>query len=324
MKKRRKGIKLYYEFDIDLEIKSARCLSKTNSELLKYLNYGDFFTLIKEASVTNELRNEYLTETLKDNFSGVVIDCVDDQPFDLSNTATLFNYENMVLEGGDIIASALGINDKRICLVKNFRTAEFFKRGFENYKLMKVGVKYPIKSQVEKYATANKLLRLSPQTCRAVYRASVFREAQTTRIITVWGNAVSLPAILEAPIGLPVKDLLEQCGAFGVIERVVRGGVLTGKLIGADTVISPFDTSVTALTEKSHRSTKDCINCGRCTEVCPKGLAPYYILRRGNIFGVNKNYLESFKFCDRCSCCAYVCPSKQPLSALIDAYVSFD
>ena len=51
-----------------------------------------------------------------------------------------------------------------------------------------------------------------------------------------------------------------------------------------------------------------CINCGKCTSVCPVGILPVLIM---------KNYEDSKKVedlkpekCIECGLCSYVCPSK--------------
>ena len=60
-----------------------------------------------------------------------------------------------------------------------------------------------------------------------------------------------------------------------------------------------------------------CIRCGRCVSHCPMNLMPY-ILGSYSDAGM-WTQLEDFYAddCIECGCCAYICPTKNPLVQLI-------
>lgn len=137
------------------------------------------------------------------------------------------------------------------------------------------------------------------------------------KCITVDGNAVKDPKNVIAPIGTPVGEVFEFCGGFKAEpEKVLYGGPMMG--------ISVADMSAPVLKQtngllafsgddaKPQRTTP-CIKCGRCTNVCPLGLAPVSI---GAAYEHNDHEaLAKYKanLCMECGCCSYVCPAKRPL-----------
>lgn len=137
------------------------------------------------------------------------------------------------------------------------------------------------------------------------------------KCITVDGNAVKEPKNVIAPIGTPIGEVFEFCGGFvSEPEKILYGGPMMG--------ISVIDTSAPVLKQtngllafygadaKPQRTTP-CIKCGRCTNVCPLGLAPVSI---GAAYEHNDHEaLAKYKanLCMECGCCSYVCPAKRPL-----------
>ena len=64
---------------------------------------------------------------------------------------------------------------------------------------------------------------------------------------------------------------------------------------------------------------KPCIKCGRCTEVCPKGLIPAKLATYAECSNEGKFQKWHGVECIECGCCTYKCPSKRPLKQLIAA-----
>jgi electron transport complex protein RnfC len=60
-----------------------------------------------------------------------------------------------------------------------------------------------------------------------------------------------------------------------------------------------------------------CIRCGNCIEACPWDLVPtrlYKLIRMGDPAAAER---EGLSRCTECGCCAYACPSRIPLVAVL-------
>jgi electron transport complex protein RnfC len=60
-----------------------------------------------------------------------------------------------------------------------------------------------------------------------------------------------------------------------------------------------------------------CIGCGRCTDVCPEGLSPYYIYKV--VQSKRRRNLDLFDAdrCTGCGTCSYICPAKLDLAQVV-------
>ena len=282
----------------------------------------ELINIIKKAGIFNEATNGYFSDFINKStkYKKLIIDCVDDQPYDLSRTAVLLNFQNEVIKGAEILCKGFGIPKIEILVMKNFCTESLFKNGIEGINIVKVGGKYPTSPEIVQYAHKNTALRVGVQSCRAVYRAAYFGEPQISSVITVWGEGVEAPANLEVLIGTPTKFLLERCKAKGIIERVIGGGVMSGSVVSTEFPLLRGNGSLTVMPLKKHNKTLECVNCGRCADVCPMELAPYFIMRSSKKIGEKMAKQLCAGMCIFCGACSYICPSRQPLTQKIREY----
>ncbi|MBQ9920363.1 MAG: 4Fe-4S dicluster domain-containing protein [Clostridia bacterium] len=293
-------------------------LWETKTDLTK----EEVLSVIKKAGIINEPLKGYLIDFINPStkYQKLIIDCVDDQPYDLTSTATLLNYKREILKGAEILAKAFEIPKTELLIMKNFRTEEFIKKNSDSISTIVVKGKYPVEPEIVNYAHKNIALRVGVQCCRAVYRAVFFGEPQISHVLTVWGDGVENPAVCEILNGTPIEVLLEKCSAIGILERVVAGGVMTGYVASVGDPVLRRDNSLTVMPIKKHSKTFDCVNCGRCAEVCPMKLAPYFILRNSNKTSEKIAKQLCAGMCIFCGACSYICPSRQPLGKKIREY----
>ncbi len=282
----------------------------------------ELLDIIRKAGIINESFSEYLIRKINPatKYKKLIIDCIDEQPYDLSKTSVLINYRNEVIGGAKILATAFGIPETEILLMNNFCTSDIFKKGIEGVKLVKTGGKYPIFPETVQYAHDHRGLLVGIQSCRALYRAAYYGEAQASSVVTVWGNSVDKPANIEVLTGTLVKELLNHCGAYGILERVVGGGIMKGYAASAEWPLQRYDGCLTVMPLKKHHKTVDCINCGRCASVCPMNLAPYFMVRKSSKYGENIAKQMCAGMCIYCGACAYICPARIPLNEYIKDY----
>lgn len=277
---------------------------------------------VKKSAIIDELRKDFLFNTLNKNatYKKLLIDAVDDEPYQLSRTAVLCTYLNEVVKGAQIIADFMNIPEKQLLMHKNFCTKKLFSEKIDGIKQVKMCGKYPALPAIKKYTSKENALRIGAESCRAVYRAVYFSEPQLSNTVTVWGDGVNSPMNIEMPIGTCVNDILDFCNAGGMLERVVAGGVMTGYAASVDYPLYRWDESLTAMAFKKHHKTVECLNCGRCALVCPLGLAPYYILRTSKYKGVMRAKQICAETCNYCGACSYICPARIPLGEKIKEF----
>jgi electron transport complex protein RnfC len=135
--------------------------------------------------------------------------------------------------------------------------------------------------------------------------------------ITVDGDAVKEKKNILAPIGTPIRDVLEFCGgAVGEVRKVLMGGPMMGiTLYDIDYPVMKNNNAILffAAGQVEEYDESPCIRCGRCARACPMNLMP---LRLEDAF--NKEDLEGLakykvNLCIECGCCAYACPAKRHL-----------
>lgn len=184
----------------------------------------------------------------------------------------------------------------------------------------------------------------------AVDRALTLSKPCLVRIISIGGTGVNSPTHIKVIPGYPIQMIKDKY-VFEPVARMINGGILTGELLGAETLgldtecrgitilpelkdreffgfIRPgWDRScyaacyLSSLREKfSERFTtgvrgegRPCVSCNFCEEVCPAGITPHLIHKY-----LYRDLLEEVEqarvdLCIECGLCSFVCPSKLDL-----------
>lgn len=137
----------------------------------------------------------------------------------------------------------------------------------------------------------------------------------TTKRVTVDGTAINTPQNVIAPIGTPIKDIIEFCGGYkGEPKKLLMGGPMMGLSLPDDNMpILKQTNAIIALSEKEAKLSNPtaCIRCGRCVSACPMKLMPESISN-----AINRKDFESLEKlnilnCMECGCCSFSCPAKR-------------
>lgn len=275
--------------------------------------------IAKRAAIVDEKDGRRLWKKLEELEEGekpawVYADGIDDQPFMAAGLAVLSSFGAQVAAGLRMLCQALSAGGGILARAGEEADALLSEEYF-GFPVQYIRGKYPSAPAVDAFLESLHGVRFGVGALLALCRAVEDGTPQTTAVVTVAGDGVQAPLHIEAPLGVTVGGLLEQCGAFGVIQRVVAGGVMTGRIAGPQSPLHPGITALTAqavITEPPHTT---CTGCGRCAQVCPAGLAPFYLYRVAK-----KSTLPQLEElggwqCMECGCCSYVCPSGLPLAA---------
>ncbi len=137
------------------------------------------------------------------------------------------------------------------------------------------------------------------------------------KCVTVDGSAVANPQNVIVPIGATLQAVFDFCGGFkSQPGKVLYGGPMMG--VSVPDLHMPVLKQTNALLALDVRDAApvdatNCIRCGRCTNICPIGLAPVSIAvayGSGSMEALQKVHAN---LCMECGCCSYVCPAKRPL-----------
>jgi electron transport complex protein RnfC len=143
------------------------------------------------------------------------------------------------------------------------------------------------------------------------------------RVVTVTGSIVREPSNLMVPIGTSFASAVDACGGFTEPPgKVLMGGPMMG--LAQYTLEVPVikgTSGILALSRKevaySVPGEPVCIRCGRCVDACPMGLIPTYLAA----YAYNEKWDSlqrlNIQDCFECGCCAYACPTRNPLVQLI-------
>ena len=141
------------------------------------------------------------------------------------------------------------------------------------------------------------------------------------KCVTVDGSAVATPKNLIAPIGTPIRCLVDCAGGLkSEPGKVLFGGPMMGMAAcSLDEPIAKNTNAVTILNvkESTEPPVTACIHCGRCVAACPLALNPTVFACALELESKAERVerLEDAKLglCMECGCCSYVCPANRPL-----------
>ena len=142
------------------------------------------------------------------------------------------------------------------------------------------------------------------------------------KLVTFTGTGGAPERIFKVRIGTPVEDILCAAGVATppADSRVILGGPLTGRAaFGLDfPVMKDIDAVILQGPElTANVSSSQCINCGKCVEICPNRL-PVNLLSRFAEYSMFEKAEElDAERCIECGLCAYVCTAQRPIVQFI-------
>jgi len=261
----------------------------------------------------------------------LVVRCVFDDPWLVSDYALCKDRMKAVIEGAAIVAKAC-FKVAQIIFAVSYREkdlgdellSEASRFDIPSY-LVLTGSHYPQRKSreleialriYEKKAGMDlgSLLILGPGVLAAAFDAVIYKKPVLDRYVAVGGTAVKNPQIMKVRIGTRIGEVIDQCGGFSSTPvKIVTGSPLYGKeVVYLDEPVGKTCYAIVAMSKPQavvHKQ-QNCINCGECRSVCPVGLDPQTIYKRIMTY---ENVSALIINCQGCGCCKIVCPSGLPL-----------
>lgn len=259
----------------------------------------------------------------------LMVDCTECEPFLSSRGRLILERASDILNGAKILLRALEMPFADIVVDNSeigvIRTLE---RVVGNNPLLRIRVadcKHPQSDKrliVNAVAAKESPVReanaqigyvvFSAEACADIFYAFAKGMPQVRRFVTVSGDAISKPAVVDVPIGTSVSAIVEFCGGYSSQpERMICGGLMRGsEMPVGERNVEKSDYAFLFLTSKykTLRKHSDCIRCGKCVKNCPMHLMPLYLAEASKKTNIRKALAMGLKNCIECGTCTYNCP----------------
>lgn len=146
-----------------------------------------------------------------------------------------------------------------------------------------------------------------------IYQAVKYHKPLTERIVTVSGDGVNSPCNLLVPFGTSHQKLVDEAG--GISEDTVKllsGGPMMGQaMFTLDVPVIKGSSALLAFKKDDIADAvmTNCINCGKCAQVCPEGLICAKIAQAAAADDMDTFLRYHGMECIECGTCNYVCPA---------------
>lgn len=304
-----------------MELRPKKRKSKSHPYALEGAhNQTDILQAVRQAGIINESTGEPLWKELKtwaeEKPSYVAIDLLEDDPLCAAGASLFVSDREKAFRGMEYLADVLpGIPRK---IMWNSPWMEENQGRLPNKYGLRLQDRYPA-WELHLQQTKDHGVRMGAQALIAMAEAVEEGKPQTHTIVMVSGESLVCPGMYWVPIGTPVGDLLEYCGAGARPCQAVMGAAMTGQaVLDPDVPIVPASRGITVWTPQVVQLDDrvfPCIGCGKCQSACPKGLEPWMVQEALGLDPIPTHMLWRVEECSQCGVCRAVCPSRIDLTA---------
>lgn len=300
-------------------------------DITKYTK-ENFVYLLKQGGITGMGGNDLPTFIKYDTnkkMSCLIINAAESEILSSSDSATIYNHPQEILECIDAITEIMNIEKAYIAVNENntqvIKKLLKYINTYPNIKIWGIEDAYPSgweKILVEsitgktynKYPQEIGVIVNNVSTIYAIYELLKYGHALTEKIVTITGPGIKKPANYKVKIGTNFSELMLKTDGYTKLENtlLIAGGLMRGKSIPNDELIITKDLNTICVIEDKKENENSCIKCGKCSEVCPVGLMPVMIID-------NNKKAKKLKIdkCIECGLCSYICPAKIEVRELL-------
>lgn len=243
----------------------------------------------------------------------IVLNCIDDDPYTLTESFYLFKEYTDFLEVLDKLSDIYKLQISiAVKASNNFSINELI-----NYLGMYPNIKLEIVPNLYLLGSKRFLLKQLnlTESDTAVIKGSSFYHLsnflkrgrlKTDKLITISGDNIEVPSVIKTKIGTPINKILKAIKEKNEESVYFGNSLMNGKEVTTNNLIVTDELSSVIIMKKetinkSHKKEAKCINCGLCIDICPVGINPLLLK--------NEKYYQKCKDrCLGCGLCSYICP----------------
>jgi RnfABCDGE-type electron transport complex C subunit len=303
--------------------------------------------IIKESGIVGAGGAGFPTHVkLKAKCEYLIVNAAECEPLIRVDQLLLMFHAKEFLEGLSLIIKEIGAKKSYIAIKgKHKEVVEKLKseiNGYDNIELFLLDDFYPAgDEQITVYEVLKKVvpqggipLNVGCIVCNVETVLNVFNATQgipvTSKYVTITGD-VEKPLTYKLPIGMSYREALKLCGAKNLDNKaIIDGGPMMGKLISDVDMPITKTTKAIIILDKEHyvikkklmdmsqilkQSKTACIQCSRCTDLCPRNLLghdvkPHRVMRVANYGLSDFSGMKTALGCSECGICElYSCPN---------------
>ena len=259
-----------------------------------------------------DYRNKYLLNkkiSPEINYKHLLINGIENEPNVKNKSFILEKYSSQILEVIECLMNALDISKAFISIKSSdYKNIEMYNNILGTYPeislkifpdLYPIGDYYILKENMaSEIKNLDELLILDVEDLWHLYTVLKMNRYVNEQIITITGNQISEERILNVKLGTKAIDILKFVGIDPNCSQIdfIANGLLKGHFIqNINNYIITDRTKAIFINQKKPMDEYACINCGKCSEVCPLGLNP--------------RQKKATDYCLKCNLCSYYCPS---------------
>ena len=239
---------------------------------------------------------------------------LEDEPLIFNKQKLHENYANEILLMIDLLCDALNIESSCLLLKEtDYKSILSFEKNISTYpnvSLFYVKDEYPIEDEknVKKYLNwTDNCVMLSTDKIYDVYYEIVKGRQKDFTFVTILGDAIPKSFVCRAKVGTYLKEIIDNTKILQDKDcDILVNGLMKGTEAKLENIYLTLDVKAVFFMKKKKEKMRECINCGKCNEVCPLKCRVYECVKtKGRIKPLN---------CDNCGLCTFICPSHIDIS----------
>lgn len=260
---------------------------------------------------------------LGSDVDAAVISCVDTDPLHTVNQQTFRESANTLPDAISLLKALTGA--KRVLVAITRQLQGLARRHVDGHaEMLLLDAFYPnglpeviLRKASRKYAGMNSGLVVGVERLFAMVTALKDGKPIQDKLVTLSVPSAGLCKTLRVRIGTRIGDVLDAHEVtLGENSKLVTGGAMRGiPCYSTDFAVTPETDSICVQDETrvvEHRNTP-CLNCGKCSAVCPMDLRVNLICRYSEYALFDECQKMDVDDCIECGLCAYACTARRPL-----------